>query len=245
MQRAIAAVEREGGAASLAVVGRYIHDTFVEGAKILARIDGIKIKGREAFKAIDRLARELEHLRHRQQSGATGLGPEIDAREAEMSRARREFDEAKQNTNTLAKLYEQLEQNRESSARACTTILARLPAAQTDEGIRGLRSALEVSSPGESLLLVRILRLSKRAECCAALLEIVSHPQSPAPTRVEAACAVAALGDRDSLRSLLARIDGKDEVATKRVLHSLSRRARRKLDTLDDANKWLASESDD
>jgi HEAT repeat protein len=88
-------------------------------------------------------------------------------------------------------------------------------------------------------LLVWILRQAKRVEASSALLEVYSHPKSSAPVRVEAACAVAALGDPDSIRTLVGRLAGHlgsaDEADRKRIFHALSLAARQRIASLDDA----------
>lgn len=240
VEEAIEELARMGGVESIGELARYLHDGVVEWRRIVEVVRETKVRGREAFEAIDRIRRELEHLRHRQKSGATGLGPQIEERQDKLDRARAEFEKVKIDTAAAGRRLTAIEEVRQKGAAACTRILRRVPADRVGEAVRALRSALDPADEEESLLFVRILRQAKRPGSAPALLDIFGREESPDAARIEAACAVAVLGDRAALRTLLARFDDEDESATRRLLHAISRVARKKIESLDAAKAWAA-----
>ena len=240
MAQAITEIESEGGARSVAILGKFLRETFRGTEKLLAEMREIKKQGALAFGAVDKLGREVEQLKHRRDSGATDLDAEIEEREAKIRRAVDEFEKAKYKSRALGELVRQWGSTRQACARACSRILARVPSAQVASAVESLRASTDLSADDQSLLLVWILRRANRPEASPALLDIFGEPKTPAPTRVEAACAVAALGDLESMRALVDRLDRLDEVAHKRVLAALSLAAHKRLSSLDEVKAWLA-----
>jgi hypothetical protein len=244
MAQATERLAKEGGAASVAVLGGFISDSDVAGAKLLLELREIKKRGALAVVDVDKYGRQIEQLHFRKQSGTTGLDPEIEACEAKLRRAGDVFEGVKAKASSLGRLYEQHQAARAACASACVEVLKRVPAKQVAAAADSLRAKLDVASEPQSLLVVWILRQAKRVEASSALLEIYSHPKSAARVRIEAACAVAALGDLDSIRTLVGRLAGHlgsaDEADRKRILHALSLAARQRLASLDDAKAWIA-----
>ncbi|MHC4408497.1 MAG: hypothetical protein ACYS0F_05785, partial [Planctomycetota bacterium] len=199
MAQATERLAKEGGAASVPVLGEFIFDSDVAGAKLLDELREIKKRGALAVVAVDKYGRQLEQLHFSKQSGTAGLEPEIEACEAKLRRANDVFEGVKAKASSVGKLYEQHQAARAACASACVQVLGRVPAKQVAAAADSLRAKLDVASEPQSLLLVWILRQAKRVEASSALLEVYSHPKSSAPVRVEAACAVAALGDPDSI----------------------------------------------
>ena len=132
-----------------------------------------------------------------------------------------------------------IERQRVLGAKACITILGRLDGEAFARAVASMRSTLVVDKRDPSLLLVHALRRSGRVEGSAALLEIFSHPKTIDAVRIEAACAIASLGDKASMRELVTRLMRNKKLGRKRPLHALSRAAGKKLATLEEAKTWL------
>jgi len=239
-QQAIEALGAEGGPKSVEALAKYVRETFEETRKQFELIAGYKLHGAEAFRTVERLGREIEHLEKRQQAGATGLDPQIEARKAEVAKSQRVLEGAKRDTTTSGRIIEQIGDLRQAAADTCSAMLARLEGEQFAAALAAVQAPADLGDETESLLLIRTLRHAKRAETAPVLLAIYTDPKTHGAARVEAACAVAFLGERDTIKKLLDGFDAADEAATNRLLHALSRHARRKLESLDDAKRWIA-----
>ena len=241
MERALKRAEKEGGPATVRVLAKFIQATFNDETAMKDEMRGIKKKGRVAFEDIERLKREIAHLKHRESAGATGLGPQITKREVSLRSAAETLELAKNDTFRLDRLSDVLRAQRDLAASGCSTILSRLDSKMFAQGVAGMRSEIVVEHRDPSLLVVHMLRRSGKPDASSALLEIFSHPKTQVEVRVEAACAVASLRDKESMRTLVDRLLVDKAIEKKRILHALSRAAGKKLATLDDAKTWLAS----
>jgi len=241
MERAIALLGKDGSVASIRALGEFLQRTFADEVQLSAEVDEIKKIGRVAHDDNLRISRELSHLKQRERAGATGLGPQIAKREDRMQSNAAALNNAKSQTVRVDRVFGVVRNHRVHGAKACIAILGRLDAEAFSRAVASMRSTLVVDKRGPSLLLVHALRRSKRVEGSAALLEIFSHPKTVDSVRIEAACAIAILGDKASMRELVTRLIRNKNVNPKRPLHALSRAAGKKLATLEEAKTWLAA----
>jgi hypothetical protein len=205
------------------------------------RLD-VETRGRLAYSGIEQIKRELEHLRAREKAGATDVGPKIEARAAKLEGMEQAVTTAKSETYRLALIQEEISTKRLAAVVACARILSRIEAEELAVAVGSLRKSLEVDDSEQVLLLVRILRESKRKETAGALLEVFSHPKTSAAGRTAAACAIAFLAEPDATRLLVRRLQ-KDAAAEKpmdraRILHELGLAARQRFTDFDAAAKW-------
>jgi len=241
MDRAIARLAEGGGVKSVGVLADFLHETIKAETEERARRIEIQRRGRVAHSSKEQIKRELEHLRHRENAGATGLGPQINARNEKMRGMESALESAKRDSIRSFEIQGQIWKKRESSAAACVLILARLKPGEAVAAIGSLRKALDVDQREPALLLVQILRKSKRRESAAALLEVFSHPKTETAGRASAACAIPSLGDANATRQLVKRLQLDKQFDQTRVLHELGLAAHRRFADLDEAAKWAAT----
>ena len=238
MERAMENLAEKGGTKSAAALARFIKQTLA--AEDAARADRVAIekRGWAAHIGIKRLKKELGHLRHRESAGATDLGPDIESREHQLVKLQKILASAMADTSREVRRQESMIAQRERATVACTKILARLEPDLYAIALSSIRSTLDIDDRDESLLLVRMLREAHRKQSASPLLDIFSHPKALPATRTEAACAVASLAEGRSTRQLIEWLRKSPSVEHKRVLHTLSLAARRKLADLDAAAEW-------
>jgi len=241
MDRAIASLAKDGGVKSVAVLADFLRETHKAETEERARRIEIQRRGRVAHSSTEQIKRELEHLRHRENAGATGLGPQINARTEKMRSMESAVETAKIDSMRSFEIQGQIWKKRESSAHACALILARLKPDETVTAIGSLRKALDVDQREPALLLVRVLRESKRKEAAGPLLEVFSHPKADTAGRASAACAIPSLGDGNATRQLVKRLQLEKQFDSARVLHALGLAAHRRFADLDEAAKWAAT----
>jgi HEAT repeat protein len=237
-ERAIAALGEKGGARSVDAIATFIRDGFKAEDEL--RADQIKVekRGFTAYASVERVQRELDHLAHRESAGATGLGPQITAREHKLRELNKTVEGAKSQTMRLARMQDTMIKQRERCVIATCKILARLKPKELVFAIGLLRRALDIDKANQSLFLVRTLRASGRKEASPALLEVFSHPKAAVPVRIEAASAVAQLKDANSTRDLIARLKKEPAFDNKRVLHAFGMAAKKRIADLDAASEW-------
>ncbi|MEM8883455.1 MAG: hypothetical protein AAGD14_05270 [Planctomycetota bacterium] len=241
MMRAVELVREKGGAAALEPTAMFIRDTFVWNARTQKSLMEIKSEGATIFRRIEETKRELDQLQQRRRAGATGLEVDIRRRTERLKKDRADFDRIVGETRVIGQEFDAMLALRERAARACEAILVRIDAAQLAPAVAALRRIFAIDDATSSLMLVRLLRQSKRAEVSTTLLEMHAHPKLPPAAKVEAACAIASIGVPADMRVLLARLDAEPAQVRTRVLHALSRTARRKLASIDEAKTWAKS----
>jgi len=245
MGRAIEAVSKGGGVRCVAALADFLR--VAEEAETKVRKDRIEVErsGRVAHSGMAQVKRELEHLRHRESAGAIGLGPQISARVDKLQSMEAALETAKHETRRYSLTQAEIFRAREASVVACAAILARLKPDDVTTAIGSLRKSLDVDSHAQVLLLVRVLRSSKRKEAGSALLEVFSHPKTGAAGRTAAGCAIAFVGDPNATRQLIKRLR-QDAASDKsldrsRIMHEIGLAARQRFEDLDAAAKWAAT----
>jgi len=241
MDRAIEGLAKGGGVQSVIALGEFLRESQRLETKLRKERLIVQRRGRVAYTGIEQVKRELEHLRHRENAGATGLGPQITARIEKQRSMERALESAKTETVRSIRRQDEVVGKRNAGVEACSRILSRLSPDEVRTAIGSLRKSLDVDEDEPVLLLVRMLRRSKRKEAASALLEVLSHPKTGAAGRTSAACAVAYLVEPITTRQLVERMRQDKLLDQKLILHELGLAARQRFKNLDEAAKWAAT----
>lgn len=244
MDRAIAALAKDGGPKSVPALADFLREADGTERDLRKERLAVQKRGRVAHIGMEQVTRELEHLRHRETAGATGLGPQITARADKLRAMEMTLDDAKKETIRLIRIQNEIVKKRESSTLALIGILRRLDEKDLGAAISALRKSLAVDSHDQVLLLIRVLRESNRRPAAPALLEVFSHPKTGSADKTSAACAIAHLAEPATTRLLIERlrVDGAavEEAERARILHALGMAAKQRFKDLDAAAKWAA-----
>ena len=185
MARAIESLGEKGGVRSAQAIAEFVREGFKTEDEVRAARLKLQKGGLAAYKSMERVQRELDHLAHRESAGATGLGPQITAREHKLRNLEKRLETAKSQTLRTVATQDAVIAQRERCAAALKKILGRLKPDQLAATVGALRRALDVDVAAQTLLLVRVLRESGRKEVSPSLLEVFSHPKAAEQVKIE------------------------------------------------------------
>jgi len=238
---AIEKVSETGDVRGVAPLAVFMVEVILSEAKVEEAVRATTRRGAVAYERMQALDKEMVHLKMRQQAGAPDVGPKIEERKAEHARQRRIFEEVQQDVDRFDRSITLATDMREKLVAALVVLVKVLPADKVQVGLVGLRQALDVTDRLQSLYLVRILRASGRREATSHLIDVLTHTKVPTATRRAAASALAAAGDREAVKALIALWERDPDGLGAHVRHVLSLAARRDLATLATAREWAAT----